>query len=63
MDFDKYGGRRYLLCWGVLMSANVLQWFGKIDLSGVAWGLAITGTVAAYITNNTWQKKNEGTTP
>lgn len=60
MNFEKYGGRRYLLCWGSLMSANVLQWFAKLDVAGVAWGLAVGATVGAYIAGNVTQKKNEG---
>jgi hypothetical protein len=62
VNFDKYGGRRYLLCWGALISATALQWFGKLDLAGVAYGLAVGGTVGAYITGNVIQKKNEGAT-
>ena len=63
MDFDKYGGRRFLLSWGALMSANVLQWFGRLDIAGLAWGAAVGATVGAYIAGNVIQKKNEGTTP
>lgn len=60
IEFDNYGGRRYLLCWGALISASVLQWFAKLDLAGTAYGLAIGATVGAYITGNVIQKKNEG---
>ncbi|OOV05760.1 hypothetical protein [Rhodoferax fermentans] len=60
MNFEKYGGRRYLLCWGSLISADVLQWFGKMDLAGLAWGGAVALTVGAYIAGNVKQKQNEG---
>lgn len=63
MNFEKYGGRRYLLCWGALMAASVLQWFGKLDLAGSAWGLAVSATVGAYIAGNVLQKKNENKEP
>jgi hypothetical protein len=60
MNFDSVGGRRYLLAWAALISSCVLQWFGKLDLGGTAWGLAISGTVAAYIAGNVIQRKHEG---
>ena len=60
---EALGGRRYVLCWGALIIASVLQWFAKLDINGVAWGLAVGGTVGAYITGNVLQKKNEGSTP
>ena len=60
MNFEKLGGRRYLLCWGAMLSASILQWFGKLDVNGSAWGLAVSATVGAYIVGNVVQKKNEG---
>jgi len=60
MNFDTFGGRRYLLSWGALLSASVLQYFGKLDLAGTAYGLTVGATVGAYIAGNTLQKKNEG---
>ena len=60
MNFDRVGGRRYLLSWGALLIASLLQWFGKLDLAGTAWGLAVGGTVGAYIMGNVIQKKHEG---
>ena len=59
MNFDTYGGRRYILCWGSLTIASVLQWFGKLDLAGTAWGLAVAATVGSYIAGNVIQRKNE----
>ena len=60
MNFDSIGGRRYILVWGAMVIASVLQWFGKLDLAGTAWGLVIGGTVGAYITGNVMQRKHEG---
>jgi hypothetical protein len=60
MNFDFLGGRRYLLAWGALLSASILQYFGRLDLAGTAYGLTVGATVGAYIAGNTLQKKNEG---
>jgi hypothetical protein len=50
------GGRRFLLTLGCGIATTILVWFGKID--GMTYSAVILGTVAAYITGNTWQKKN-----
>lgn len=63
MNFDKYGGRRYLLCWGALIAASILQYAGKLDLAGTAYAAIIMGTVGAYIAGNVLQKKNENKEP
>ena len=46
---------------------GLLQWFGKLDIQGTAYGLTIGATVAAYITGNVAQKikepKNEAIPP
>lgn len=60
MNFNNIGGRRYLLAWGALVITALLQWFGKLDLAGTAYGLTIGATVAAYITGNVVQRKHEG---
>jgi hypothetical protein len=59
MNFDKFGGRRYILVWGALIIASVLQWFEKLDIAGTAWGLAVGATVGAYIAGNVAQRKHE----
>jgi hypothetical protein len=59
MNFDTIGGRRYVLAFASLLSADVLQWFGKLDIGGTAYGLTIGATVAAYITGNVMQRKHE----
>jgi hypothetical protein len=60
MNFDIVGGRRFALAVASLISADLLQWFGKLDLAGTAYGLTIGATVAAYITGNVMQRKHEG---
>lgn len=50
------GGRRFLLALGSGVATTVLQWFGKLDPAGTAYGLTIAATVAAYITGNVSQK-------
>jgi hypothetical protein len=58
MNFDYFGGRRFLLALFGGVSATVLQWFGKLDPAGMAFGLTIGSTVAAYITGNVIESKN-----
>jgi hypothetical protein len=53
----KLGGRRFILTMGCGIATTFLIWFDKID--GFTYSAVILGTVAAYITGNTWQKKNE----
>lgn len=52
------GGRRFLLALFSLASATVLQWFGKLDLQGTAYGLTIGSTVAAFIAGNVAENKH-----
>ena len=59
MNFDLFGGRRFTLAVASLISADLLQWFGKLDLGGTAYGLTIAATVAAYITGNVAQRKHD----
>ena len=57
MNFQAYGGRRFLLALGAGIATTLLQWFGKLDPAGMAYGLTIGGTVAAYITGNVQEHK------
>lgn len=42
---------------GAGISTTVLQWWGKLDAAGSTYAMVIIGTVAAYITGGTYQKK------
>ena len=55
---ESTGGRRFLLALGAGMATTVLQWFGKLDPQGMAYGITIGATVAAYITGNVQESKN-----
>lgn len=50
------GGRRFILCLLVGLSATILQFFEKLDTSGNAYAFVMVGIVGAYITGNTVQK-------
>lgn len=54
MNFDAVGGRRYLLTWACLVSANALCIMDK--LSGGEWGLVISAILTVYVGGNTAQK-------
>lgn len=56
IQFESYGGRRFLMTCAVLATATVLQWFGKLDPAGTTYAAIVIGCVAAYITGNTAQK-------
>lgn len=55
MIFEGYGGRRFLLTMVSGAGTWALCWFGKID--GSVYAMVTIGTVAAYITGNTYQKQ------
>ena len=54
MDYDKYGGRRFLMSMLVGLTTALLTYLGKID--GATYSLTILGTVGAYIAGNVIQK-------
>lgn len=54
MNFDAVGGRRYLLTWACLVSANALCIMDK--LSGAEWGLIAGAILTVYVGGNTAQK-------
>ena len=62
MNLDTIGGRRFILTVGVGVGTTALQWFGKLDIAGMAYTATISATVAAYITGNVYQKV-KGTAP
>lgn len=57
MNFDTIGGRRYVLVWAVLASANVLMWAGKITPD--VWSNSLLWSVGAYIAGNVMQRHVE----
>ena len=62
-DFTKLGGRRFVLAMGSGMVTAVLQWFGKLDPAGMAYGLVIGATVGAYITGAVLENKHNINAP
>lgn len=54
-NFTAVGGRSFLLALLTGAAATALQWFGKLDSSGGAYGAIIIGIVGAYITGSTAQ--------
>lgn len=57
--FEKYGGRRFFLTVAAGTVASLMQWFGKLDAAGSTYAMVVIATVAAYITGNVVQKKND----
>jgi threonine/homoserine efflux transporter RhtA len=57
-NFQGLGGRRFLLTLGTGISTTILQWFGKLDPAGSTYALTIAATVAAYITGNVAESRN-----
>lgn len=58
MNYQKYGGRRFLLALGAGLVTSLLQWYGKLDPAGTAYAATVAATVAAYITGNVVESKN-----
>lgn len=56
MNFDNYGGRRFLITLGCGMATTALQFLGKLDPAGSTYALVIVGTVGAFIAGNTTEK-------
>lgn len=57
MNYERYGGRRFLMSVACLIVDSGMLLFGHI--SDTVWRDVLVGTVAAYIVGNTWQKKKE----
>lgn len=52
MNFQKLGGRRFILTVASGLGATILQLLGKLDPDGSTYALVVVGTVGAYITGN-----------
>ena len=57
--FEKYGGRRFFLTVASGTIATIMQWYGKLDAGGSTYSMIVIATVAAYITGNVIQKRND----
>lgn len=58
MNFTILGGRRFVLAVGAGMVTTLLQWFGKLDPAGAAYSAVVIATVAAYITGNAVENRD-----
>jgi len=54
IEFERAGGRRFLLTCAVLINSTVVLWFGLID--GSVWRDVMIGIVGIYVAGNTAQK-------
>ena len=54
MDFEKFGGRRYLLVWAVFIACDVLLWFSK--LTPDVWQFVVVSIVGTYVAGNVAQR-------
>ena len=59
MNFDTYGGRRFMLTVSTQISVTALVWCAKV--SGEVYSVVTLATVAAYIAGNVAQRKVEVT--
>lgn len=54
MNFEAGGGRRFLMCVGVLVSVTALRGFDRLSDDAFMW--IVLGVVNGYIGGNTLQK-------
>lgn len=57
MNYERWGGRRFLLCVATQVSMTALKWAGKIG--DEVFGLVILGTVGAFVAGNIAQRRIE----
>jgi hypothetical protein len=58
MTLDDAGGRKFVIALLSGASTSLLQWWGKLDAAGMAYGISIAATVGAYITGDIFEKKH-----
>mgnify|MGYP003479492165 CR=1 FL=1 len=61
MDFERYGGRRYLLVLAIFIASNALLWFGKIPPE--TWAEVLSWSSGAYLVANVAQRHIEAKAP
>lgn len=61
MNFDRFGGRRFLLTVGAQVLNAALLCVGK--LTDASYTAIVLATVAVYIAGNTYQKRVERMNP
>ena len=57
MNFDRFGGRRYVLAQEVFLASCILLALGKID--GGEWVTVRLGIAGVYVVGNVTQRKVE----
>lgn len=61
MNFERWGGRRFLLCVATQVSMTALKWADRVG--DETFGLVILGTVGVFVAGNVAQRKIEQTAP
>ena len=61
MNFDKLGGRRYVLAQEVFLASCILLAWGKI--AGAEWVTVTLGIAGVYVVGNVSQRKIEAGKP
>ena len=54
LDFDSYGGRRFLMCVGVLVAVTGLRAWARLSDDAYMW--IVLGVVNGYIAGNVTQR-------
>ncbi len=57
MNFERFGGRTFLLTVGCGVSTSVMRWFDKLDNG--SWTAVITASVCAYIAKSGWDEHSK----
>lgn len=57
MNFERFGGRTFLLTVGCGITTSVMRWFEHLD--NPTFGTIITGSVCAYIAKSGWDEHSK----